>query len=203
MNHLRRIAVLGVFAALVGCTPPATTGPVTPTLSWSVTDHISGKTTEINTPTGTINVIGRDNIDVTLQANSTGGVGQISLSGNIVQVQCGYISIEGGNTKAPPPVPSHPVDVGAPVNKVLKAQDFTNNTSQTVAAVITWFNDPTTQSAIQLCPVSYPNSNQPNASWAGETLNGTIVFNAFASAFGNPNFTESGTLTVVLGHNRY
>jgi hypothetical protein len=155
----------------------------TPTINWRVVDHTTNTPPiSIAQPNGTATVYGSDNFEVDLVVTDRFGIEAVDMSGNIEELQCGYVTHHSNGRTG---VVSTTVKVGSPVNRTLPAP--TTNSS---GASMT-FND----SGIFLCPTSYP-----GVEWPGQVISGSIVIKGSAK----DRLTQregSGTLTVKLKQN--
>lgn len=88
---LRFLFIAFVAAWAAGCSRAPWTGPETPTITWSIVDHTTGKSKNYDSVDSWATIHGADSFDVNMLVTDPGGTGLVSVTAYILNVQCGYI----------------------------------------------------------------------------------------------------------------
>jgi len=190
----RTPACLCLALALAACASPqpevadanATSAP--PAFWWSVFDWNTNEGFRTSSPDGTVTMVGKHNVDVALEVFAWSGAGDVQVTGQLRQIQCGHIEyvspLKGGGA-------SRVVSGGRTYDAQLPPRDESNPIPLVQMAVSAYHFNPASTSAVQLCPATV-------GQYQGTTVSGTIQLNASATAFQNPNVKTTGTLTINL-----
>ena len=192
---LRRLAIpastLVLVSMLQACAPTVNAPPVTPTVGWQIRDETTGAQVAVSAIAPgqyQADVVGGDTFTVYFNANSSGGIGSVSTSGNLEAVQCGTIGYRVGG-KPPRAVPVYNND-GPPQTRAIDNFAYSDSGSnvKTTGFEIYAFNASLSTPGydLQLC--------QKNIG----TLGGYIVLKGTATAWGDATKSASATLTITL-----
>jgi len=175
-----------VLASCGGPVPP-TTSAVLPEATWSVYDLTTNEMPALtanpqNSNEFTTSLPGAHAFYAELSAHASGGIGTIAVTGDLIDVQCGYDLITVGGKPPRPTVSS--VFVGPPVNRgILPVGDgFVGGQVSQNAEVWVDFNQAMAVTRSQdydrqVCPASFTGphrTRQPSGPWPGVTFSGTI-----------------------------
>jgi hypothetical protein len=184
------LCVLIVFF-VSGCSTPPWTGSEYPTITWAISDHTTGRTTNYGTTGGWATIVGADSFDVNMLVTDSGGIGALQVDAYILNVQCGYIVPVGHNARQ---VTFTSVSMGKTVYAYIVGSS-NNVNEQTSTGLIMLFNS-SEGGATQLCPTSYA-----GVTAQGQVLSGQLQIVGTASDSREPSKTSNSTLTINLTPN--
>ncbi|MBN3762005.1 hypothetical protein [Burkholderia sp. Ac-20365] len=184
-------SALVLVPLLQACAPGVNAPPATPTVGWQIRDETANTQLALTTVAPgqyQADVVGGHTFSVYFNANSPGGVGSVSTSGNLDAVQCGTITyIVGGK---PPRAVRVLHNDGPKQTRAIDNFSYTDNANsvKTTGFEIYAFNASLSTPGydLQLCPTNIG------------TLGGYIVLNGTATAWGDATKSASTTLTITL-----
>lgn len=183
---LRILFIAFVAAWAAGCSRAPWTAPDTPTITWSIVDHTTGKSKAYDSVDSWATIVGADSFDVNMLVADSGGAGLVSVTAYILNVQCGYVLPVGHNAR---PVTYTTVPKGGTVYASL-AGTSNNVEGQTQTGLIVSFNS-SEGGATQLCPTTYP-----NVSATGQVLSGQVQVVGTAADYRKPSLWTTSTVSI-------